>query len=65
MFGFLFSLFNSDNSPVSNCDENEEIRQKQLLNDWNKNNDWRYDNQDEDLWDDYLGKGYDYDDDDY
>jgi len=65
MFGFLFSLFNSDNSPVSNYDENEEIRQKQLLNDWNKNNDWRYDNQDEDLWDDYLGKGYDYDDVDY
>ena len=46
MFGFLFSLFNSDNSPVSNCNENEEIRQKQLLSEWNKNNDWKYDYQD-------------------
>ena len=61
MFGFLLNLFNSDLD--SNCENSrdEELNRSAIEN-WQKDNDWKYDYQDEDLWDNFLGQGYDYDD---
>lgn len=64
MFGFLLNLFNSDLD--SNCENSrdEELNRSAIEN-WQKDNDWKYDYQDEDLWDNFLGQGYDYDDVEY
>lgn len=64
MFGFLLNLFNSDLD--SNCEnsKDEELNRSAIEN-WQKDNDWKYDYQDEDLWDNFLGQGYDYDDVEY
>lgn len=64
MFGFLLNLFNSDLD--SNCEnsKDEELNRSAIEN-WQKDNDWKYDYQDEDLWDNFLGHGYDYDDVEY
>lgn len=64
MFCFLLNLFNSDLD--SNCenDRDEELNRSAIEN-WQKDNDWKYDYQDEDLWDNFLGQGYDYDDVEY
>ena len=61
MFGFLLNLFNSDLD--NNCENSrdEELNRSAIEN-WQKDNDWKYDYQDEDLWDNFLGQGYDYDD---
>ena len=64
MFGFLFNLFNSDLDNNRENDRDEELNRSAIEN-WQKDNDWKYDYQDEDLWDNYLGKGYDYDDVEY
>lgn len=60
MFGFLLNLFNSDLNSREN-DRDEELNRSAIEN-WQKDNDWKYDYQDEDLWDNFLGQGYDYDD---
>lgn len=61
MFGFLLSLFNSDLDNNRENDRDEELNRSAIEN-WQKDNDWKYDYQDEDLWDNFLGQGYDYDD---
>lgn len=61
MFGFLLSLFNSDLDNNRENDRDEELNRSAIKN-WQKDNDWKYDYQDEDLWDNFLGQGYDYDD---
>ena len=61
MFGFLLSLFNSDLDNNRENDRDEELNRSAIEN-WQKDNDWEYDYQDEDLWDNFLGQGYDYDD---
>lgn len=61
MFGFLLNLFNSDLYNNRENDRDEELNRSAIEN-WQKDNDWKYDYQDEDLWDNFLGQGYDYDD---
>lgn len=61
MFGFLLNLFNSDLDNNRENDRDEELNRSAIEN-WQKDNDWKYDYQDEDLWDNFLGQGYDYDD---
>jgi hypothetical protein len=64
MFGFLLNLFNSDLD--SNCENSkDEELNRSAIEIWQKDNDWKYDYQDEDLWDNFLGQGYDYDDVEY
>ena len=64
MFGFLLNLFNSDLNNNRENDRDEELNRSAIEN-WQKDNDWKYDYQDEDLWDNFLGHGYDYDDVEY
>lgn len=64
MFGFLLNLFNSDLDNNRENDRDEELNRSAIEN-WQKDNDWKYDYQDEDLWDNFLGHGYDYDDVEY
>jgi hypothetical protein len=64
MFGFLLNLFNSDLDNNRENDRDEELNRSAIEN-WQKDNDWKYDYQDEDLWDNFLGQGYDYDDVEY
>ena len=60
MFGFLLNLFNSDLD--NNCENSkDEELNRSTIEIWQKDNDWKYDYQDEDLWDNFLGHGYDYD----
>lgn len=61
MFGFLLNLFNSDLDNNRENDRDEELN-RSAIEIWQKDNDWKYDYQDEDLWDNFLGHGYDYDD---
>ena len=64
MFGFLLNLFNSDLD--NNCENSrDEELNRSGIEIWQKDNDWKYDYQDEDLWDNFLGQGYDYDDVEY
>ena len=60
MFGFLLNLFNSDLDNNRENDRDEELN-RSAIEIWQKDNDWKYDYQDEDLWDNFLGQGYDYD----
>lgn len=64
MFGFLLNLFNSDLDNNFENNRDEELNRSAIEN-WQKDNDWKYDYQDEDLWDNFLGQGYDYDDVEY
>lgn len=64
MFGFLLNLFNSDLDNNRENDRDEELNRSAIEN-WQKDNDWKYDYQDEDLWENFLGQGYDYDDVEY
>ena len=64
MFGFLLNLFNSDLDNNRENDRDEELN-RSAIEIWQKYNDWKYDYQDEDLWDNFLGQGYDYDDVEY
>ena len=64
MFGLLLNLFNSDLDNNRENDRDEELSRSAIEN-WQKDNDWKYDYQDEDLWDNFLGQGYDYDDVEY
>ena len=59
MFGFLLNLFNSDLDNNRENDRDEELN-RSAIEIWQKDNDWKYDYQDEDLWDNFLGQGYDY-----
>lgn len=58
MFNFIRSMFSSnysENNERNNYEDNRDIVEERLYDEWERNNDYSYDNQDEDLWDIYNG----------